>query len=508
MQVRHVPHDEQALPGSSQPDERGYILVMLAFLIIPIMAFIGLSVDVGSWYSQVSDIQKAADSGALAGAVWLPDLAKATTVAKEAAARNGFVDGVDNINVVVSQAGPRRLRVKITNTSASSYFWKIFAPPITLTRQAVAEYVLPVPLGSPTNTLGTGNLLGSPENFWLAASGWCASRENGDLRLAGTDGNYTGGGYSCAGSMSNPDYRSSGYVYAVDLAGAPSGPLNVDIYDASYNVGSTAGDSRLSGTPTVTTTYRLLGADNTPFTWQDNPVLTTLTLTNDAAYRDVWSTLGTINSPGAGTYYVQVFTQANEANSAGSNSFALRGRIGASFTQCSTIVGAPGYSTSCPQVHGVDEMSILANLAGATATFYLANIEPIHAGKKMEINLFDPGEGADSISVLDPNGNPVTFDWRTDCTSPIVPPNGGCSGTTSVLDVSGSGQPQPGPNRGSTSKYSDRMMILTVQLPTNYTTVYGTKQWWKIRYNVGTSPTDRTTWSVNILGDPVHLVND
>ena len=35
----------------------------------------------------------------------------------------------------------------------------------------------------------------------------------------------------------------------------------------------------------------------------------------------------------------------------------------------------------------------------------------------------------------------------------------------------------------------------------------GTKTWWRIRYTTTTGTvTDRTTWSVNILGNPVHLV--
>ena len=33
-----------------------------------------------------------------------------------------------------------------------------------------------------------------------------------------------------------------------------------------------------------------------------------------------------------------------------------------------------------------------------------------------------------------------------------------------------------------------------------------TKVWWKIQYKVGSTSTDRTTWSVNIVGDPVHLL--
>ena len=51
-------------------------------------------------------------------------------------------------------------------------------------------------------------------------------------------------------------------------------------------------------------------------------------------------------------------------------------------------------------------MSIFANLSGTTADFYLAQIDPIHAGKTMRINMFDSGEGASSLQILDPNGNP------------------------------------------------------------------------------------------------------
>jgi hypothetical protein len=34
--------------------------------------------------------------------------------------------------------------------------------------------------------------------------------------------------------------------------------------------------------------------------------------------------------------------------------------------------------------------------------------------------------------------------------------------------------------------------------------------WWQIRYNFnsGTPVTDRTTWSAEVIGDPVHLVEE
>jgi hypothetical protein len=49
-------------------------------------------------------------------------------------------------------------------------------------------------------------------------------------------------------------------------------------------------------------------------------------------------------------------------------------------------------------------------------------------------------------------------------------------------------------------------MDLKIVLPSNYSAVYGTNSWWKIRYTVGSSATDRTTWSAKITGNPVHLV--
>jgi hypothetical protein len=173
------------------------------------------------------------------------------------------------------------------------------------------------------------------------------------------------------------------------------------------------------------------------------------------------------------------------------------------------VAGDPGYSGSCPQIHGVEDISIFANQSGSQADFYLAQIDPVHAGKTMAVDLFDPGEGAQSIQILDPNGAVTDFNWAwTTACSPPTPPTGGCSGSGTSLNVSGTGT-QPYTNLASTSKYNDRTVTLNIPLPTNYTAKYGNKVWWKIRYKTSSSSvTDRTTWSVKILGDPVHLVTE
>jgi hypothetical protein len=233
--------------------------------------------------------------------------------------------------------------------------------------------------------------------------------------------------------------------------------------------------------------------------------------TNNSSYQNQWKNIFTWNNPVAGRYYVRVLTNPETSNSIGSNGFSLRAWTGSSYSTCSTISTASNYSANCPQVHAENAMSIYANLTGTTAAFYLAQIEPIHAGKTMRVNLFDAGEGAQNIKILNPQGTAVTFSWTTPC-SPQTPPSGGCSGSTSSLDVSNTGCtsgncPQPYSFVHSTSKYSDRFLTLDIPLPANYSSpaVYGNK-WWKVQYTVGSTPTDRTTWSVNIVGDPVHLL--
>src|SRR5581483_7375813 len=141
------------------------------------------------------------------------------------------------------------------------------------------------------------------------------------------------------------------------------------------------------------------------------------------------------------------------------------GGAGTGAAACTSISGQTGYSATCPQVHGIDAISIFANLGGTSgsiANFYLASIDPVYAGKIMDVSLFDPGEGATNMKVLDPSGNPASFTWDTPCTNPPAAATGGCSGgPTTSLDVSGTGT-QPVSNLSSSSKYNDRFLNLHV----------------------------------------------
>ena len=126
IRIGHSPRRSRVITTDFARRQGGFVLLKFALLLVPLLLMVGFSVDVGYWYNRTAAIQKAADAAALAGVVWLPDLDKAEDYALEAAARNGFVDGVDQISVDVSQVqgNEHQLRVRITDPSVGSYFYE------------------------------------------------------------------------------------------------------------------------------------------------------------------------------------------------------------------------------------------------------------------------------------------------------------------------------------------------------------------------------------------------
>jgi hypothetical protein len=495
-------------------NDQGFVLVITAITMTTMLLFAGLAVDFGSWYARAAQIQRAADAAALAGVVWMPEFDSAEAAARETAARNGFEHGVNGVTVAVSEVPDenRQLKVTITDPHVRQYFSKLAMTGQSVSRASTAEYVLPVPLGSPKNSFGTGNLLpGSTqdENFWGAVNGWCAGHESGDEKLARFESYSTDSGSTeCNNDSPESDnYDSEGYLYAINLP-ANAASLKLEVYDAPYFTSGSAPDFSLAnGSQQVTTIFEIYDRNPTPLDLTNLTLLDTDTFTTNqssSTLQNAWTRLRTWNNPLAGQYYLRVRTLGGELNSRAVNGFGIRAFTGTTFSTCTTIVGATGYSASCPQVHGVYDMSIFANGASTTADFYLAQIDPVHAGKTMRVTLFDAGEGASTLRVMDPNGNAASFNWSTPC-NPPTPPAGSCFGSGNSLSVSGTGA-QPYSGLRSNSKYNDRYLVLDIPLPNNYSALYGNNRWWKVRYSAGSNPSDRTTWSVNIVGDPVHLV--
>ena len=546
--------------------QRGFTMVMFGLMLVPLLLMVGLSVDVGYWYNRASDMQKAADAGALAGVVWLPDGATAATVAQGVTKRNGFDDAALNISVtaVKSSVSNRRLVVTICDDKVGSFFYRqLTGKTVRLCRKGLAEYVLPVPLGSPRNFFGTGQLLagggyGFPsEELFASINPYCTDKVNGDRYQSG----YVGG--TCSGTV-NDDYRTRGYELYIEAPEARTSDIQVRLWDARYNDacanlvtgwGSSAGvvgdfdsygsnrtfsgpdrqywngtdwveltSNRQSASsrywkvkinrcddpdPAIDSkrqsgdedyTFTLFAADNTPLNDNDNPQMCTRTFSKNTPYEYSylgsfrWNTLCTIPQGAMSGRYILRMTNGGAVTNPeadGSNQYG----VVAKYTSSGAVGLCDGRVTAnCPRVFGKDAISVRAAATASTAQFYLAEIAPEHKGKKLKIKLFDPGEGGRYLRILKPTGantwTPVTFDWK-------APGVSGSPGTTANLSV----------RSGTTDLFNGKLLDITVDLA-GYTPP-ANNNWWKIEYEfAGADVTDRTTWEAEVIGDPVHLVEE
>ena len=215
--------------------ERGYVLIMSALLMLPLLAFAGFAIDVGAWYVHANRMQRAADAAALAGVVWMPNDERAETVALDTAKANGFDDAAADITVTVTPVGSRRLRVRITDTDSPMYLSSIFLNQVDIRRQSLAEYVQSVPMGSPDNTVGNDPTRWTtpgytPPYYWLNTSGPNGRKANGDRHTAGVCDAFSG----CSGTT-NLEYSDDGYLYRLNVDVRPaSGDLHVQVYDPAF----------------------------------------------------------------------------------------------------------------------------------------------------------------------------------------------------------------------------------------------------------------------------------
>lgn len=587
--------------------EGGYVLAMFGLLLVPLLLMAGLAVDVGSWYSRASDIQKATDAASLAGVVWLPDIATARSVALDVAKRNGFDNADSNITVTVnpSTKSPRRLQVTIVDNRVGSFFWgNLGGRAITLERNSYAEYVTPVPMGSPRNYFGTGKLLSGTDQelIYQSVNAYCTDKIQGDRKQS----RYFNGGH-CGGGLNDPDYTANGYEMYIDAVKNRTSDINVMLYDARYNTGNysttlpgpqtcsttytstytyptnndgwsgpdwsgNTSDITINGprqyqtaswsgwdvvwsstatidetqsftypryalryrsptktvkTPTKTCvdttqpyneagidmalgssdsetfTYSLFAADNTPLNDADNPLICKNSFKSNTPFDDGsflgsrrWNTMTVADgnpttcriAPGdtSGRYILRVQNQGSPTTADGANQYGVVARY-ANAAGDGLCDGRT--DVMCPRVYGKEFISVYANTSSKTASFYLAEIGPEHVGKKLKLELWDPGEGGDNIQIMKPTGTntwtPMTFTWKVD---------NGATTSTDTLDV-------------KNSAFNGKLVEITVDL-TGYNPP-ANNRWWQIKYAFTSgSVTDRTTWSARIVGDPVHLLEE
>src|SRR5437867_3028867 len=186
-----------------------------------------------------------------------------------------------------------------------------------------------------------------------------------------------------------------------------------------------------------------------------------------------------------GQYRLQVVTSSGANNENATNGFGI---------QVSSTAGPGG------RVYGQSRMCAFI-VVNNTSVFYLAQVEAAHAGKTLEIRLFDPGDITNTtLKVLVPTTTGytyATFTWTATGSSGGAPTSGGP--TTSLVTSSSSGM-----------FYNNQWVTLLVPIPTSYTAPTPPGEpgpgWWKIEYGTLGTGLDVTTWEVNVRGNPVHLI--
>ena len=137
-----------------------------------------------------------------------------------------------------------------------------------------------------------------------------------------------------------------------------------------------------------------------------------------------------------------------------------------------------------------------------TSVFYLALIEAAHAGKTLEIKLFDPGDISDTV-----------FKIRLPTTTGFIYPSFTFSTTGSSCGAPTSGGPTTSLRTSDASGcryYNNQWVTISVPIPATYTAPIPPGEpgpgWWKIEYGTLGTGQDITTWEVNIRGNPVHPI--
>lgn len=199
------------------------------------------------------------------------------------------------------------------------------------------------------------------------------------------------------------------------------------------------------------------------------------------------------------TYSTDPGSSSDQDNSTGHNTFAFWARS----------------TSGSPRIYGIGAMEAFVRLPGGTSSeFYLAQIDAVHAGKTMLIDLWDPGDTGSlsaTLQILKPTTTgyvPANFDYTAFSES---------SGGSDCNSRSGSNVTSVTTNTGGSSLFNGCWLTIQVRLPADYSAPHPSSDsitneggWWKIRYSMGGSTssfsTDLTTWQVSIRGSPVHLV--
>lgn len=576
-------------------DEGGFVIAWFALLLIALLLFVGLALDVANWWYTAQKVQRAADNAAMAGVVFLPaEQTLAYNTARTNSSQNGYTNGVNAVVTPLQMPNPNRLQVTV-ETEVTNFFASFAGiNTTTITRRAIAEFLGPVPMGSPENKLANDPEAGYSPDYWMNMAGPNTHKRFGDRygpRTCSTDSDRCTG--SVLPGIQNDDFNQNGYSFAVAVQSVvPGQPLNIEIFDGinsfvgdfcerrvfptpaelqalaalpeyagldpvnryagwPYNVPANApppgyelqrwlrpsnsiwctGDQRLDNQDNVETTFYVLQPDSTPWTDLDNPVepscppitfgsrnaregqpdminwLNPATWganpQNRVFYEQFrrWFRICSIPNPVVGDYILVArtnvranapFTYDPSVATGGQNRFSIRVGFGAGVEQTNSVVGQDNV-----RLYAKGRLPIYVNAANANTNFFLARIQPSGgATRSLRVALWDisdyPTSGTGTWQMVDASGVPFS----------------GCvfrraDGAVITQDVNSATCRISSPQ----GRYDRRLVFVDVPIAADYDCdITNPFDCWVRMDSTLPVANDSTTWSADILGDPVRLI--
>ena len=376
---------------------------------------------------------------------------------------------------------------------------------------------MPVPLGSPKNTFGTGDLLTGTRHGELLGRGERLLRGPRERRQEAVAGNES---YSTSISSSALQQRlrrqrtttttTPRATSTRSTCPANTTSLKLDVYDAEYNQSSTS-DNELANNQTINTTYQIYDRNATPLDLSNLTLLSTVNVADEQRARTRTSgrtsTRGPTRRRGSTTSGCSP-TATDTTNSRGSNGFSLRAYTGSVFATCTTITRFGELLGDVP--------------AGARGQRHV-DLRERHGHERRRSTWRRSTRSTRARRCASTSSTPARAPRRSRSSTRTATRRRSRGAHRATRRrrrravAAARGSRHSNVSGTGTQPYTGLNGTLEVQRPLHHhrhpaarrTTRPSTaaRSGGRCKYTtLASSVTDRTTWSVNIVGDPVHLL--
>jgi hypothetical protein len=219
-----------------------------------------------------------------------------------------------------------------------------------------------------------------------------------------------------------------------------------------------------------------------------------------------WVDLCTFVPPAAGDYYLQIRNNVKLGGvSDGNGGYKNNSNVWSQTGDDTTVKGVgnnrfalrvKGPQRGATSIAGWDHMGMYLNYTGAKTTFNLVRVVPAAASKTLRVGFYDTGDAT--------NPGTITIKGPSDSNLPVSLT--GCTGGGAVVTGAIPGCQLTNVYTGT---YNGKWQYVNVPIPSGYTcnvTASG-GCWFRVDFDFnGSVPTDTTTWTARVEGDPIRLI--